>query len=355
MNSTQQSIFPGINNLTSSPGIQFYIWFLFLLMAGILSFISLNLVKNAEIIIAKTKLGGAFVGGVLISAITSMPEFITAVSQAGFGNAETGISDDLGSNAFAIFLIMITGLLLYRDLFLVKVKGFTRVIILISLVSSLFYGIILLIGQDAIIGVVGQYAIGVIPAIFLIIYLISTYLQYKYGGDDEVHETVLKEKFKNKNVRKTFFWFIIWAILLCAASLGVNFIINGMQIVYGIDSNSAGGLILAITTSLPEIISFGFFMKNKQPIAAFGTLIGSAIFNNSLIFWADLAFRQNSIVIGQRGSDTFAIAFLVAGLLALLSLIIFFPKFFSKKRYYFIIPALGVISFVVGWSLIIAY
>lgn len=357
LSSTQAiSSFPGVNELAKLPGIQYYIWLLFLILALLLSFSSIKLVKNAEVIIAKTKFGGAFVGGALISVVTSLPEFITAISQALSGNASAGLSDDLGSNAFAGFLIMITALLFYRDLFLVKVRGFTKIIVLISLFSSMLYGIFLFFGKDLVIGTIGTYAIGIIPAIFLIIYLVATFAQYKYGDSDDAQEVKLSKKFQNKNVKKSILFFIFWGATLTLISVGLNFIITGMQHpdIYNIDSNSAGGLFLAITTSLPEIVAFLYFIRNKQPVAGFGTLIGSAIFNNSLIFWADLAYRQAPIIEGQAGTNTFGIAFLVMFLMALISLMIFFPKVFRKKRYYFIMPSIGVIGYFIGWFLILS-
>lgn len=78
---------------------------LFPIFAGLLLFASLKLVKYSEVIIAKTRFGGGFVGGTLIAAITSMPELITEVTQGASGHPESGLGDDIGSNAFSVFLM----------------------------------------------------------------------------------------------------------------------------------------------------------------------------------------------------------------------------------------------------------
>jgi len=87
----------------------------FIVFAAALLYASIKLVKYADILIAKTKFGGAFIGGVFIAAVTSMPELITEIAQSANGNPGAGMSDDLGSNAFSAFLIALAAIMFYKN------------------------------------------------------------------------------------------------------------------------------------------------------------------------------------------------------------------------------------------------
>lgn len=82
--------------------------------------IARELIKYSEVIIARTRFGSGFVGGVLVGTITSLPEVITEITQATAGTPENGLGDDLGSNTFAFFLLVIGALFYSKRMFLNK-------------------------------------------------------------------------------------------------------------------------------------------------------------------------------------------------------------------------------------------
>jgi cation:H+ antiporter len=78
------------------------------------------MVKYAKGVILTTKFGGAFVGGVLVSAATSVPELVTEVAQAAHGTPAIGMADDIGANAFSTVMIAVVALFMIRSMFLLK-------------------------------------------------------------------------------------------------------------------------------------------------------------------------------------------------------------------------------------------
>ena len=80
---------------------------LFLAFAAGIVFTAIKMVKYSEVIMGKTKFGGAFIGGALIAAFASMPELITEIVQGLDGQPGVGTADDIGANAFSAFAMAI--------------------------------------------------------------------------------------------------------------------------------------------------------------------------------------------------------------------------------------------------------
>jgi amino acid transporter len=88
--------------------------------------------------------------------------------------------------------------------------------------------------KDVVIGKAGTYAIGIVPILFLIIYIIVTILSYKYDDNDQGEPVKPKETASSDNenieetkpntmtVKKAITGFIIFAILTAIIALVLN-------------------------------------------------------------------------------------------------------------------------------------
>jgi cation:H+ antiporter len=76
-----------------------------------------------------------------------------------------------------------------------------------------------------------------------------------------------------------------------------------MQKTYEIDEKSAGGILLSMTTALPEIVALISFAMARQAIAAVGSILGSHIFNYSLVFYGDLAYSKGPIMTAEHVNE----------------------------------------------------
>ena len=79
---------------------------IYLILAGGLVFLSDKLGNYIDLLDKKTNLSGAFLGGVLLAAVTSLPELFTSVSAARKGNDDIAVGNILGSNIFNILFIV---------------------------------------------------------------------------------------------------------------------------------------------------------------------------------------------------------------------------------------------------------
>ena len=328
--------------------------FVFAIFAIGLLFASIKLVRYADIIIAKTKFGGAFIGGAFIAGITSFPEMITEISQSAIGNPGAGISDDLGSNAFSALLIAVAALLFYKIKIFDKVDRWTKISMFLSAGLAFIIMIFLLIGQDVQIGKPGTFVIGLIPMAFFAFYIYSLRLTYKYGDTSEYNHN-LSTKDNKLSVKSSIWLFIFWGLLIVSLSLCLNWSASAMMIGYNISSRSVGGTFLAIITSLPEIIAFFALLKKKQSMAAIAALIGSHMFNVGMQFFGDMAYKDDSIYNVPEVQDVWIIALMTGAMMIVTAIYALFSKRVNKNWIRLLIPSFVISIYFAGWLFMFLY
>jgi len=91
--------------------------------------------------------------------------------------------------------------------------------------------------------------------------------------------------------------FGVSAFVLIAFAVLINMAVSSFQSpkAFNIPSESAGGIFLSMTTSMPEIVAFVLLLKGKQVIAAFATLFGSQVFNMGITIFGDMAYTGGAM------------------------------------------------------------
>jgi len=327
------------------------LWF-FLSMLLVLV-VAVKLVKYAEILIEKTKFGGAFVGGALIAAATSLPELITEIVQSADGHPGAGTADDIGSNAFSAFLIAIAVLMFLKTMFMKKVGRWTKISIGFSSLIAIVVSILMWFKKDLLIGSTETLYIGIIPMSLFIVYLIFLLVQWKFGDSDG--ETFISKEDEVISVKKASWLFLLYSILTAASAILLNWFATGLQKSYpkALEEGTVGGIFLAISTSLPEVVAFFAFLKKKQPIAAIAALVGSHIFNLGISFFGDIAYHKAPTFTEASVHANWSLAAITGIMMFLLLIHSLTAKYYKRKWTYAIAPSLAVGTYIIGWALIL--
>ncbi len=309
------------------------------------------MVKYAKLIIQKTKLGGAFVGLIFVSFITSIPELFTEVSQGLLEKPIVAITDDIGSNAFSVFILSITILIFIKKLNMSKISNLTIISIFISLTLSIFSMFVLKYQLDFRLVNTSVLIIGFTPFIFLLSYVGFVIFSYKnrHLADPEPEKEIKTNLTKNM----IFILFILSSIFLVLFVICLNISANAMQVSYNIPSSSTGGLLLSITTSLPEIIALISFARGGFLSAAIGSIVGSHILNLSGIFWGDLAFTKDAVILYENVNSIWWLAFMAVLEIFLFIIFIFISKKVKNKIILAIIPLIIILTYIIGWVLLL--
>lgn len=245
------------------------IWILFLILAFLTVYLSMRLSYYADVMSKTTNINKAFIGGILVAGITSLPELVTCYSAISLDNVYLAIGDILGSNFFNISIMCFFDLIFIKKLFFNKTDKSFYIVYIFLLINYLF----MFLAFTNIINI-SILNIG-IPSIIIVI----TYIIYlKCISKPNIAEKRIAENKKNKY--SIILKFIIVAIFMVTVSVLLTFVVNNISKIYpNFSSSVLGAILLGITTSLPEVITFIALLKLNSYNLALSDIIGSNLFN----------------------------------------------------------------------------
>jgi cation:H+ antiporter len=230
------------------------------------------LVNGASGIAKKFGIPEMIVGLTIVSIGTSMPELFVSLTSSLKGYSDVSIGNVIGSNLCNLLLILgITACI--RDIKFEKNTKYIEIPFLLG-ITFLFF----CFGQDGVISRV-ESIILIILFICFIMYTIITAKSQK--NPEEELEQVLKEK--NISVIKSIFEILIGIVAL---KFGGDFVVENATSVartIGISDKIISVTIIAIGTSLPELVTSVVASIKGSTDMAIGNIIGSNIFNLLLI------------------------------------------------------------------------
>ena len=228
----------------------------FLLVGGDL------LVKSSAALAAKLSVSPFLIGITVVSFGTSAPELLVSLNAALQGSTGIAMGNVIGSNIANIALVLGLTILIRPINLESKRYLFSWLIMLIS--SVMFYGF----SMDGV--------IDPIDGLFFIaglILFISLSIRYRHSSIDE------EEIEERINTRLIPLYFILGAVGLY---FGSEFLVANSVIIakyFGLSEFVIGITIVALGTSLPELVTSVIAILKGQSSISIGNLIGSNIFN----------------------------------------------------------------------------
>lgn len=303
---------------------------LFLFLAGLTVFLSFRLSYYADLLNKTTNISGVFIGGILLAGITSLPELVTCLSSIFLNNPYLAIGDILGSNFFNIAMMCFFDILFIKTMFYNYTKNRYYLIYVLLILNYLI--MYLFMGGTFNLEI---FNIG-LPSFIIII----TYIFYlKNAKEEETKKEVITTK---EHVLLKFFlvglFMVIVSILL---TLVVNLIAGKNP---NVASSFIGAILLGITTSMPEVITFIALIKMKSFDLALSDIIGSNLFNLLILAIGDIFLKNKEIYYFVDKESMFLLIF---GLI--LTILSFYQnnRKVVKNKLVYIIPSLmGILLYI---------
>lgn len=234
------------------------------------------LVEGSSNVAKRFHIPEIIVGLTIISIGTSMPELFVSITSAIDGYPDMAIGNVIGSNIVNLLFILGLSSIIKSVAF----KRETRLIeIPICLFVSIAFMIICNIGQD-----VSRLDGIILIALFILFIIYTIVMAFKGEAFDKEEDNVEEEKEAKKGSTLKDILFIVLGIvaLKVGGDLAVDNAVNVAKIL-GLSEKIISITILAIGTSLPELVtSVSAAIKGKSDIAI-GNILGSNIFNMLLI------------------------------------------------------------------------
>ena len=255
------------------------VWILLIILGFVLLIKGADfLVDGASNVAKKFHIPEIIIGLTIVSIGTSMPELFVSITSATRGSSDMAIGNVVGSNIANLLLI----LGLSSVLMPVKFKKETRLIEMpLCLGISIVFAIVCNIGKS----------VSRMDSSFLLIlfalFIFYTIIMAKQGedfdkDDNEPSEDNSKVKTSNSTIRDIIFLVLGIVLLKVGGDLTVDNAVKVAQS-FNLSEKIISVTILAIGTSLPELVtSVSAAIKGKSDIAI-GNILGSNIFNMLLI------------------------------------------------------------------------
>ena len=291
----------------------------YLILAVLVVFFAVRLSYYVDVLDRKTDLSGAFIGGVLLAAVTSLPELFTALTAVlALDTPQLVQGDVLGSNIFN--LCVIGALLLFYS------KSYLRANLSKSHRSTLWYGLVMYaLVFFAVLHPIeislGFMDVNVMTVAILIVYGIN--VKFMKGDNSATNEN---EDHCALSISQVAIRFLCYSIALVSVSILLTHVSDSLSKELNLGSTVAGAIFLGVATSLPELSASINLVRMKNFNASFGNIVGSNLFNFTILCFADFLYTKGSIYLYEGQVINLLIFGAIASILALSLL------YFQKNR-----------------------
>jgi cation:H+ antiporter len=271
----------------------------FILCAALITYSGTRLSKYGDIIAELTGMGKAWMGLIMMAAVTSLPELFTGFSAIVLiDSPNIAVGSIMGSLSFNLLILAVLD-------YFVPGKPLSSVVTKSHVLAG-FFGMILII--ISIIGIlygdlmpdIGWFS--TFPVLLILIYIITIRVIYK--NEQKLATTTnqastldFNKKHKEITLRVAIRRYVLYAILVVIGSLLLPYFADNLAKVTGMSESFIGTLLVAATTSLPELVISIAAVRLGSIDMAVGNLLGSNIFNMLVLALNDLLYTKGELLL----------------------------------------------------------
>lgn len=327
------------------------IYLIYFVVATLVVLLSIKAAYYVDLIDKTTNLSGAFIGGVLLSAVTSLPELLTSISATMFfDNSGLALGNILGSNIFNLTTLSI--------LILFSFSTFKKSKVSIShkhtAVYTLIIYTIIILNMYKILDL-NILTVSCTSIFILIIYVLGVKSMINDNSEkdmafEEIANDTVTEEECSLTLKQIIIRFIFTSIGLVIASISITYVTDIISVRLNMSASLVGALLLGIATSLPEVSSSISLVRMGNFNVTVGNIVGSNLFNFLILFVVDVLYIKGSIYnFGDKQSKNLLFFGMIS---TILMIVILKSKKEKTNRYIIIGSALGVvISYIMFLSI----
>jgi len=278
------------------------IWLEFLVSAILIVVAAIKLAECADAIALRTRLGGMFVGTLLLAGATSLPELFTTLNSLNQGVPELAVGNIFGSSMFNMLLLAVLDLANPR----------TRILRRVAVNHALTAGIAVLLTGLAVFFILADIGvqigwIGLDGIVLVAMYWLGMGLIFSRNrAVTGVREVEPEELDGVMALGPAVICFSgATAVLVMVTPWLVRSSVDIAELT-GLTTGFVGAALVALVTSLPEVVTAVTAVRIGAHDLAVGNLFGSNIFNIFALGSTDLFYFQGRILAGVDPALTLA-------------------------------------------------
>lgn len=275
----------------------------FIGLAAIIVFSGSFLTKAADVIGEKSGLGSSLAGLVLLAAATSLPEFAININAVQLPDQSTGVDlamgNILGSSLFNLLILGIIDLIFrsQRRMFS-SVSAAHALSALASIALTSILLLFLVLHQQEIdlplswgwLGF-GSIAIG----LFYLLSLRMIYLDQQVAA--KLEAPLMEEAAESSlSLARAILTYVVATVVIFITARYLSIVADRVSVVTGLGGTFVGSTFLALTTSLPELVTTFVAVRMGAADMAIGNILGSNAFNIAILLPVDAFYTRGAIL-----------------------------------------------------------
>jgi cation:H+ antiporter len=267
----------------------------FLIASAVVVMAGTVLARSGDVIAARTKLGGAWMGAVFLAFATSLPEIITDISAVRLGAIDLAVGDLFGSSMANMLILALISLAP------AGVDMFRKV----ALDHALYGCLAIVMTVLATMGIVTRMAapvlgIGAWSIVLVVTYAVTSSIAFRAsavvqtaGGVTEMSgaESAPSEVGATEagvlhappmSLRRAMIQFLVAALVIVVAAPQFARAAEGLAVVSGLGHTFVGTWLVGLSTSLPELVTSMAAVRLRAYDLAVGNLFGSNAINMTI-------------------------------------------------------------------------
>jgi len=302
------------------------VWLKFVVCVVIILFSGTRLAQYGDAIAKKTGLGRIWIGLVAIAIVTSIPELVTSISAVTLVKSpDLAVGNVLGSCTFNLTLFALADLM-YRPapvLSQISSRHLLSVILGIVMLGLVASG--MLLGGFAL-PLLGK--INVLSVVIVVVYLAGIWWIYRSARRHQTQVVEVTLPGEKELLRKTMYLrFALAAAAIIGGAIWLSFVGDEISATYGWHSSFVGSSLVAVTTSLPELVVTVAAVRLSALDMAAANIFGSNMFDLVIISASDFAYRQGPIFSSISSIHLLTIASAVAMNVVVIAALRLRPKY----------------------------
>lgn len=285
--------------------------------------------RYADVLQARTQIGEAVIGMLLLGFISAMPELAVTVSASWSGNASLAVNNLLGGMALNVAILASADAAIKSEALTSAVASAMPL-----LQAALLIVLLALVAAATLVGDTPLYGVGMWSLAIASIYLLCVRMIHRArgrhgwvprehtGSDEAEGSDVPGAEVEGDGIARLMLKTAVGAGVILLAGYALSQSGDALAEQTGLGESFFGAVFLSISTSLPEISIVFAAVKIGRYEMAMGDILGANLFGLALLFVVDIAYT-NGPVLSQVGAfSTFAAllgiavtALFVAGLL----------------------------------------
>jgi cation:H+ antiporter len=269
-------------------------WLGFLACSGAIFISGYRLSINGDVIAEKSGLGRSWVGLVLIASVTSLPELVSGISAVAYTDSpDLATGGVLGSCAFNLSILVVMDSLLSGKPLSARLGGDNTMAgaIGIALIGTGAIGLLLAPGGWSI------WRVGFYTPVIIVLYLIAMRLIFRFSAKQSGKGPAQEDlQYKHHSLRSSVIEFSMDSAIVIVAAIFLPVTCESIAAQTGLGETFVGNALVALSTSLPELVVSLAAVKIGAVEMSVGNVLGSNMFNMLVLAIDDIFYRKGPLL-----------------------------------------------------------